>query len=137
MTPLLLASVGLLGLAGPVSTVPAPTDRPVVKWEYAELTYRRDPGHPSRMTPSGTVIPAQPDTEVIRWVTADGEIEARGWDNLAERLKAPAFRPGGSAASQRLQLLNHLGGMGWELVARPEPEPGAPTRLMTFKRRVP
>jgi hypothetical protein len=137
MTPLLLASAGLLGLAGPVSTVPAPTDRPVVKWEYAELTYRRYAGFPGGVTATGTVFPGQPDTEVIRWVTAEGEVEAKGWADLAERLKAPAFRPGGSAASQRLQLLNHLGGMGWELVARPEPEPGAPTRLMTFKRRVP
>ena len=131
---------GLLGLAAPGQAGPGSPDKPV-KWEYAELTYRHYAGHRGGVTAAGTFFPDQPDTEVIRWVTAEGEVEAKGWADLAERLKAPAFKKEGSAAYQRVQVFNHLGRDGWELVEQTEattpPPIGAPPKAWTFKRRVP
>jgi hypothetical protein len=116
-----------------------------VRWEYAELTYRTSPGRPVVRTKDGTELPAVPATTTVRWALGDTEVEAKGWDDMAEKLKAP----GKEGAGQRLRVLNALGADGWELVTQQtgtgpflptEPgargfSPGATTTLL-FKRRV-
>ena len=60
----------------------------------------------------------------IRWVTGAGEVEAKGWEELAQKLKAPALK-NGSAAFQKIQILNYLGGEGWELMHHQGTAPAA------------
>ena len=51
----------------------------------------------------------------IRWITGAGEVDVKGWGELAEKLKAPGLKKG-SAAYLKIQILNYLGGEGWELM---------------------
>jgi hypothetical protein len=140
MPSLLLASASLLGLAASGQAAPGLPDKPA-KWQYAELSYRYIPAQSAGTAADGTVVPGKPPREVVRWVTAEGEVEAKGWADLAEQLKAPAFKKEGSAAYQRVQVLNHLGSEGWELMEQTEATTttrgAASPRTWTFKRRVP
>jgi hypothetical protein len=104
----------LLALATAATAAPNLGDRPP-KWEYAELSYRTIPGRPAGTDEDGKEIPAVPASMAIIWVTAAGEVQVKGWDELAEKLKAAGFKKG-SAAFQRIQILNHLGSEGWELM---------------------
>lgn len=103
-----LLSVAPLCLAAPVVA-----EKP--RWEYAELTYRSLPGRGAGTDADGNEVPAVPPSMTIRWVSGAGEVEAKGWGELAEKLKTP-FKKDGSAAFQRIQMLNLLGGDGWELL---------------------
>jgi hypothetical protein len=49
-------------------------------------------------------------------VTAQGETEAAGWEDLATKLKAPPAKAEGTGAVHRVRVLSRLGADGWELV---------------------
>src|SRR4051794_12302639 len=114
MRTLLLSSALVLGLTPVVRAAPALGDKPP-KWEYAELTYRNLPGRPARSDTDGNEVPAVPASVSIHWISGAGEVEVKGWDELADKLKAPAFKKG-SFAYQKIQILNYLGNEGWELM---------------------
>ena len=109
-----LSLIALLLLAAFSPAAPALGDKP--RWEYAELTYRTTPGRPAGVDADGNAVPAVPSSIVIRWISGAGEIEAKGWGDLAQKLKVAGFKLEGSAAFQKIQLLNYLGGEGWELM---------------------
>jgi len=133
---------GLLALPG----VAAPQLPEKPRWEYAELSYR-----------GGRAARAKDDTEIpavqsaVRWITGEGEIEAKSWTELGEKLKAPPFKKDASITLQRIQLLNFLGSEGWEMVGQQggtspasfvaRDEPRGPATMITgsgtwtFKRR--
>lgn len=119
-----------------VAAAPALADKPV-RWEYAELKFstkfKAPPG-------GGDFIKVLS----VVWTTADEEIEGRDWDDLANKLKAPASKKEGSSAQQKLRLMNRLGADGWEIVGYKNSEeafkgPGqlGGFEIWTFKRRVP
>ena len=103
-------AAGLLAL--PSVAAPQLPEKP--RWEYAELSYRG--GRPGGRGPDEAEVPAV--APMIRWTTGEGEIEAKGWTELGEKLKAPRFKKDASATLQRIQLLNYLGGEGWEMVGQ-------------------
>jgi hypothetical protein len=80
------------------------------KWEYAELYVRTV----SRPPAEGEERPAP--TVTIRWTTGKDETSVTGWAEFAEKIKATGFKKDGSLTLQRLQILNHLGSEGWEMV---------------------
>src|SRR5262245_31795887 len=104
-----------LFVATAATSAPALSDRPP-KWEYAELTYRTIPARPGGVDADGKEVAGTPASMTIRWVTGAGEVEAKGWSELAEKLRAPAFKKEGSAAFLKIQMLNYLGSEGWELM---------------------
>jgi hypothetical protein len=104
----------LLVFAAVAAAAPALGDKPP-KWEYAELTYRALPGRPVGVDADGKEVPAVPASVSIRWVTGTAEVEVKSWDELAEKLRAPAMKKG-TAAFQKIQMLNCLGADGWELM---------------------
>jgi hypothetical protein len=116
----------LLAVATVVTAAPALGDKPP-KWEYAELSYRSVPGRPAGTDEDGKEIPAVPASMAIQWVTATGEVQVKGWDELADKLKATGFKKG-SAAFQRIQILNCLGSEGWELMEQQTPTTFNPGR---------
>ena len=67
---------------------------------------------------------------------ATEEIETDTWEELGDKLKAPAAKKDAKDAAQRLRVLNHLGRQGWELVGRDKGDVAAIT-VWTFKRRLP
>jgi hypothetical protein len=145
-----LLFVATCGLAAPTLG-----DKPP-KWEYAELAFRTTPERPAGVDGDGNAVAARPATVTIRWITKEGEVDVKGWVELAERLKAIGYKKDGSAAFQKIQFLNFLGSEGWELMEQGTtgtafPGPGAvggaggrgPTRgsissgTWLLKRRVP
>jgi hypothetical protein len=114
MRTFLLCSALLLAIAPVVAAAPALGDKPP-KWEYAELTFRNVPGRPAGTDADGKEIPATPASVSIRWINPTGEVEVKGWDELADKLKAPPLKKG-TVAYQKIQILNYLGSEGWELM---------------------
>jgi hypothetical protein len=112
MRPLSLTALLVLATTAPAA--PNLGDRPP-KWEYSELSYRTSPGRAATVDADGKEVPAVPASIAIKWVTPAGEVDVKGWDELIAKLKAPALKKG-SANYTRLQILNCLGGEGWELV---------------------
>ena len=110
MRTLLLCSALLLGLASAVTAAPALGDKPP-KWEYAELTYRTIPGRPGGVDADGKEVAATPASVSVRWISGAGEVDVKGWDELADKLKAPSMKKG-SAAYLKIQILNYLGSGG-------------------------
>lgn len=109
-------SVTTLILSAAFATAaPALGEKPA-RWEYAELTFRTIAARPAGVDADGNQIPAVPASMSIRWISKEGEIEARGWIELTEKLKASGFKKDGSAAFQKIQFLNYLGSEGWELM---------------------
>lgn len=106
----------------PAVSAPTLPDKPP-KWEYAELTSRVTPGRPARFDPDGVQIEAVPATVTLRWITNEGEIDAKGWDELADKLKIKGFKKEGSTALQKIRMLNLLGGEGWELLEQTSTSP--------------
>jgi hypothetical protein len=121
-----LASLSLLAL--PTAAAPAPPDKPP-RWEYAELSYRTLPGRPAGVDADGKETPATPSTVTVHWITKDAEMEAKGWADLAEKLKATTFKKEGSAAFQKIQMFNLLGEEGWELMDQSGSPPSQPAAL--------
>jgi hypothetical protein len=118
---LLLSAALFLGLAPAAPAAPTLGDKPP-RWEYAELSYQAVPGRPAFTDDDGKETPAVPPSVAIRWITGAGEVEVKGWDELANKLKAPAIKKG-SAAYQKIQMLNYLGSEGWELMEERAPSP--------------
>jgi hypothetical protein len=117
----LLTVALLLALTSTAPSAPALGDKPP-KWEYAELSYQIVPGRPAYVDEDGKEIPAVPASALIRWVAGAGEVEVKSWDELVTKLKAPAIKKG-SATYQKIQVLNYLGGEGWELMEEHTPSP--------------
>jgi hypothetical protein len=126
MRSLLLASALVLGLAASGLAAPGLPDRPP-KWEYAELTYR-SVTRPGGRGADGDPVALAPPTITIRWITAAGELEVKGWDELATKLKATGFKKDTSASHQKIQVLNFLGSEGWELMELAGTAATAPAR---------
>jgi hypothetical protein len=134
--PVAAAVVALASLSGSGAAAPALPDKPV-KWEYAELV-SRSAATRKGFAPADDAPQPQPAPPAVRFVTADEEITAANWGELAEKLKAPAAKKGATAATHRLRILNHLGAEGWELVPTSGPGSGfSAAGTMLFKRRVP
>jgi hypothetical protein len=158
MRTFLIGSAFLCGLAT-LQTASAQEKR--AKWEYAELVYRTVPARPAGKDKDGNEVPAVPAGVSIRWTTGAGEVNVKGWDELAEKLKT-TLKKEDSISLQKIQTLNLLGGDGWELVEQqggstttpvsvappgfgaaggPQGPRGGggppPTITMLFKRRVP
>ena len=119
----LLSTFLILGVATASPAAPTLPDKPP-KWEYAELTYRNIPARPGGVDADGKEIPPVPASVSIRWITGAGEMDVKGWEELAEKLKTPALKKG-SAAYVKIQILNYLGSEGWELMEQ-QPAGSAP-----------
>src|SRR5262245_46331878 len=135
----LALAVALFLIAGPAPAAPALGDKPV-RYEYAELKYTRvfrAPAPPGGGPPKGVAGPAVPQV-YVKWITADEEIDADEWDDLANKLKAPApKKDGGSATQHKLRVLNRLSADGWELIEHTGSDGTTGTANWTFKRRAP
>jgi hypothetical protein len=94
----------------PAFAAPAQSDKP--KWEYAELQIR------TTRTPPAEGEEGPRTTTTIHWSTGSEEVEVKTLPELAEKLKGPAIKKDASATLQRLQLMNHLGSEGWELMSQ-------------------
>jgi hypothetical protein len=82
-----------------------------VKWEYAELMVRSTPARPAGKDKDGNEVPGGEPKTTIRWTTGAGEINLKGWDELAEKLKATVKKED-SMSLQKIQVLNALGADG-------------------------
>jgi hypothetical protein len=139
MRTLLASAALILGLAASAAAAPNLGDRPA-RWEYAELTYRSTS---VRGGFGGDDTPPPAPTVTVRWVTGAGEVEVKGWAELAEKLKVTGFKKDGSASLQKIQVLNFLGADGWELMEHAGPVAASPARgpgssgAWMFKRRLP
>lgn len=122
MRNFLLCSAFVLAAAA-ASAAPALGDKPP-KWEYAELTFRNIPARPGGVDADGKEVSGTPASVSIRWISGVGEVDVKSWDELAEKLKAPTLKKG-SAAYQKIQILNYLGGEGWELMEQQTAGPAA------------
>jgi hypothetical protein len=104
-------------------------DEKPVRYEFAELRYSRY----STSAPGG---PLMTKTD-IRWVTAEGEVQADGWAELAGKLNAADGKKEGTAGVHKMRVLNHLSAEGWEVVERPVLEgASAGGSAWQFRRRV-
>ena len=143
-----LSAVFLLAASAPAA--PGPTDKPV-HWEYAEMAYRFISPPDGGPGANGGLVPRTPDAWKIRWITEVEELEMKSWTEVAVKFKVPGFKKAGSVAAQKIQLLNFLGGEGWELIEQRGAVPVGPgegglggrgdgTSMMNtwlFKRRAP
>ena len=111
----ILSLTALFLPAAVCSAAPALAEKPA-RWKYAELTFRTNPARAGGVGKDGVEIPAAPASVAIRWITGGGEIEVNGWAELAEKLKMTGFKKDGTAGHHKIQILNHLGGEGWELM---------------------
>jgi hypothetical protein len=130
-----LAILSVLSLFAPaVSAAPALGDKPP-KWEYAELEFSRVyiPGQPGAGRPVPQVT--------VRWTMAGDEVEGSSWQNLADKLKAPAPKKEASVTQHKLRVFNQLGADGWEMIEHTGTdgirESGTERAKWTFKRRAP
>ena len=75
----------------------------------------------------------------FRWITSTDEFGVKSWEELAEKLKAPApAKKDSSVLMHKMRVFDKLGAEGWELVGPPggSSSTGAAGTWM-FKRRVP
>jgi hypothetical protein len=116
------------------TTAPALGDKPV-RFEYGELTLTVSVGPPLAAQP-GAPPPKRVRNTTAVWATADEKVEAGGWGQLADRLKAPASKREGA---DHLRVLNRLGADGWEVYEHHRNEGGFGTLDETWllKRRLP
>ena len=71
----------------------------------------------------------------VRWTTGEEEIEAKEWEELGDKLKAPSPKKESPSGVHKLRVLNKLSADGWEILDRPAGDPA--TGVWTFRRRVP
>lgn len=139
---LLLASAGLAQPPGPFGqpnglggfgqpsgkgTFAAPIEK--VRWEYAELAVRTLPSFAKDGDEKAKA------TQTIRWTTDKEETTYTSYADFAGKVKMDGFKQDAPATHQRIQVLNHLGNEGWELVESTSNTSGPPNRTMLFKRR--
>lgn len=99
--------------------VPAPAQRGD-KWEYCEIQQNLRAARMSktRGAPGGNAAPAPAARPVaVRWVTAEEEVEAAGWEDLGTKMKAPPAKKDTTESAHRVRVLSYMGSQGWELVA--------------------
>src|SRR5262245_55677254 len=100
-------AAGLLGAGIVAALMAAPAPPPAgkaEKWEYAEVQH-----HGIRIEAGRR---ARKDTP--HWVTAEEDIEADSWADLAAKLKAPVAKKAATGESYRFFVFNHLAAEGWE-----------------------
>jgi hypothetical protein len=85
------------------------------KWEYCEIQYSYTPARSGAPKGGGARV-VRPAQTTILWITGTEETEATGWEDMAQKMKAPAGRQNASESAQRMRVLNHMGSQGWELV---------------------
>src|SRR5947209_1482511 len=105
----------VLASGSPGAAAPALGDK-ASRWEYAELHVQRAVAAirivpPGGAAPAPVPAPAAPAT-TVRWATADEEVQADGWEQLAEKLKAPAPKKEGTPTVHKLRVFNRLGADG-------------------------
>src|SRR5215213_8280619 len=120
---------------------PALGDKPV-RYEYAELQcshFFRAVGQPLPPgAPGGKGGVARVPQVSVKWITADEEIEGTEWDDLANKLKAPApKRDGASVIQHKLRVLNRLSADGWELIEHTGTDGTTGTAAWVLRRRAP
>jgi hypothetical protein len=81
--------------------------------------------------------PLKPAPIRVRWITAQDEITAGNWEELAEKLKAPAAGKDATIYSHKLRVFDRLGADGWEMVTQQTGTTAAAEGTWMFKRRVP
>lgn len=126
------AGAAALSVAAPVPVLP-PSDRPAERWEFCEVTFT-PPGRALPIAIQGAnVAPprAVPGVARAAWVTAEEELEAGSWEELATKLKIEGPKSD-SAAVYKMRVLNHVGGKGWELVTAVQPTSTLGTTVSTF-----
>jgi hypothetical protein len=130
----LAAAFGLFVPRG--ASAPALGDKPV-KFEYAELTYTRTLVAPAGQP--GAPLPHANPQDTIVWSTSQEEVKAKSWEELADKLKAPAAKKEVSATVQRLRVFDRLGADGWEVIEHTDKGAGFGGVAATWalKRRVP
>jgi len=117
------------------SSAPALGDRPA-RFEYAEVTFTRSIKQPAAQPGAAQARPIE--TTKVRWTTADEDVEADGWDELAAKLKAPAAKKEASDSQHQLRVFNRLGADGWEFYERSTGNRGLGNMTAwSFKRRLP
>ena len=130
----------LAALVGGSSGTAAPAlGEKAARWEYAELHVQRAAVviRPLPIAPGGAAAaPAQVNL-TIRWSTLDEEITAESWEQLAEKLKAPASKKEGGPNVHKLRVLNRLGADGWEMAEHTGTDGTTGTANWVFKRRRP
>jgi hypothetical protein len=124
--------------AGPATGAPALGDKPP-RWEYAELHVQRSAViRPLPIAPGGAAAnPLPAPTVTVRWATAEEEVQAESWEQLAEKLKAPAPKKEGTPTVHKLRVLNRLGADGWEVVEHTGTDGTVGTATWLLKRRLP
>ena len=129
---------GALGLGLMVprgSSAPALADKPV-KYEFAELRSFRGGAQAAVRAGGGIAAPAAlPPVTVARWTTAQEELDVKDWEELADKLKAPAQKKDSPPTVHKLRVLNKLSEDGWEMLDHQVPE--AINTVWTFRRRLP
>jgi hypothetical protein len=93
---------------------PGPEKEKHAKWEYGILTTNRG----------------------YNWNGPEGEVTARSWKELAEKLKAAVTVEKPNDLVLHAAVLNHLGKQGWELVSHSDGVGEFPIRTTVFKRRI-
>ena len=137
MSLVLLAVVALLFACSGGPAAPALGDK-APRWEYAELHVQRAAVVIRPLPAAGLPAPAPAAVNMtIRWSTQDEEIMAESWEQLAEKLKAPASKKEGTANVHKLRVLNRLGADGWEMAEHTGTDGTAGTANWVFKRRLP
>ena len=135
----LLLSAVVLALVGGSSGKAAPAlGEKAALWEYAELHVQRSL-NAVRILPAPGAAPAAPAQAnlTIRWSTLDEEVTAESWEQLAEKLKAPASKKEGTPNVHKLRVLNRLGADGWEMAEHTGTDGTTGTANWVFKRRLP
>jgi hypothetical protein len=140
MRNLILVAVAVVLVASSGGTAAPALGDKAPRWEYAELNVQRTGVviRPLPLAPGGAA-PAAPAAVnlTIRWSTQDDEVTAESWEQLAEKLKAPASRKEGTPNVHKLRVLNRLGADGWEMAEHTGTDGTAGTANWVFKRRLP
>jgi hypothetical protein len=71
------------------------------------------------------------------WTTADEDVEAEGWDDLAGKLKAPAAKKEGSDTMHQMRAFNRLGADGWEVYENVDTKQFTRMQTWSLRRRLP
>jgi hypothetical protein len=126
-------ALGSLVSHGPAA--PALGEKPI-RWEFAELRYYRGlRANPAFAGQPG--VPVNIPQVIARFTTADDEIEANEWDDLAKKLNAPAPKKEVTTTVHKLRVLKQLSADGWEVVDRSVTGATPGTDSWSLRRRVP
>jgi hypothetical protein len=139
---MLISAVGMAvaAFAPPCPAAPQLGDKPV-RFEYAELQFRATTAARIVIGRVGGAAPAPPAAAAeptVRWTTGDDEFLVKGWEELAEKLKAPSPKKADATVTMhKLRVLNKLGAEGWEMVEHTGTDGTSGLATWTFKRRLP